>query len=303
MRRLVLVRVSHALLSMALLTLFIFFLVRLTGDPAKLLLPDLTPQDVLDRFDASLGLNKPLYEQFGMFLGNFLHGELGTSFVYNVPVSTLIVQRFPATLMLAVAALITTLVIGLPLGVLAAYKRGSWLDVVARSLAVVGQSAPSFWIGLILILLFSVRLHWLPAGGIGGPENLVMPVVVLAIKPLAGLVRLVRSSMIEVLDTDYVKFLRLKGLPERDILWKHALRNAGLVVLTFVGVLAADLLTGSVVTETVFAWPGMGWLMVESITSGDFAVVQAVVLLFSLIYIVLNLLTDLLYGWLNPKLR
>jgi ABC-type dipeptide/oligopeptide/nickel transport system permease component len=303
MARLVTVRLSHAILSMALLTLFVFFLVRLTGDPAALLLPDLTPPEVMEAFRVKLGLNQPLYAQYGIFLGGILRGELGTSFVFNVPVADLIAQRLPNTLILAVSALVTTLVIGLPLGVLAAYNRGGWLDVLARWLAVIGQSAPAFWIGLLLILAFSIRLHWLPSGGTGGLTNLILPTITMAVKPLAGLVRLVRSSMIEVLETDYVKFLRLKGLPERDIIWKHGLRNAGLTALTFVGVLTADLMTGSVVSETVFAWPGLGWLMVTSIGSGDFAVVQAVVLMFSMIYIVINLFVDLLYGVLNPRLR
>jgi ABC-type dipeptide/oligopeptide/nickel transport system permease component len=281
----------------------VFFLVRLTGDPAALLLPDLTPPAVMEAFREKLGLNQPLYVQYGIFMSNLLHGDLGRSFVYNVPVTDLIAQRLPNTLILAVSGLATTLVIGLPLGVLAAYKRGGRLDVVSRWLAVVGQSAPAFWIGLLMILVFSIRLHLLPSGGTGGLPNLIMPTLTIAVKPLAGLVRLVRSSMIEVLETDYVKFLRLKGLPERQILWKHGLRNGGLTALTFVGVLTADLMTGSVVSETVFAWPGLGWLMVTSIGSGDFAVVQAVVLMFSMIYIVINLLVDLLYGVLNPRLR
>ena len=303
MARLITVRVFHAVLSMALLTLFVFFLVRLTGDPAALLLPDLTPPAVMEAFRERLGLNQPLIVQYAIFLKSILHGDLGTSFVYNVPVIDLIAQRLPNTLILAVAGLVTTLVIGLPLGVLAAYKRGGKLDILSRWLAVIGQSAPAFWIGLLMILLFSIRLHWLPSGGTGGLLNLIMPTITIAVKPLAGLVRLVRSSMIEVLETDYVKFLRLKGLPEREILWKHGLRNAGLTALTFVGVLTADLMTGSVVSETVFAWPGLGWLMVTSIGSGDFAVVQAVVLMFSMIYIVINLIVDLLYGILNPRLR
>jgi len=303
MTRLISVRLSHAVLSVALLTLFVFFLVRLTGDPAALLLPDLTPPAVMEAFREKLGLNQPLYVQYGIFMGNMLHGDLGQSFVYDVPVSDLIVQRLPNTLILAISALIVTLVVGLPLGVLAAYKRGSWIDKLASGLAVVGQSAPAFWIGLLMIYTLSIRAHLLPAGGTGGILYLIMPTLTVAVKPLAGLVRLVRSSMIEVLDTDWVKFLRLKGLPENDILWKHGLRNAGLTALTFVGVLVADLITGSVVAETVFAWPGLGWLMVTSIGSGDFAVVEAVVLLFSVIYIITNLIVDLLYGVLNPRLR
>jgi peptide/nickel transport system permease protein len=301
--RMVLVRVSHAVLSMALLTFVIFALVRLTGDPTKLLLPDLAPEDVREALRQRLGLNEPLLVQYGTFLANLTRGDLGTSFVFKIPVSELIAQRLPATLQLAAAAFVTTLVIGIPLGVIAAYRRGGLADRVASGLAVLGQSAPGFWVGLLFILVFAIRLKWLPPGGKGGLEHLVMPAFVMSLGPLAGLVRLIRSGMIEVLETDYVKFLRLKGLPERSILWKHGLRNAGLSALTFVGILTATLLTGSVVAETVFAWPGMGWLISESIVSHDFAVVQGVVLVFSFVYIVVNLIVDLLYGLLNPRLR
>jgi len=301
--RVVLVRIGHALLSMGLLTFIIFGLVRLTGDPTDLLLPDLSPESVREALRIKLGLHEPLIVQYGIFLSNLARGDLGTSFVFRVPVGELIAQRFPATLQLAAAALATTLVIGIPLGVMAGYRRGGWVDRAASWLAVVGQSAPAFWVGLLLVLLFAIRLKVLPPGGIGGIETFIMPAFVMALGPLAGLVRLLRSSMIEVLETDYVKFLRLKGLPERSILWKHGLRNAGLSALTFVGILSATLLTGSVVAETVFAWPGMGWLISESIISKDFAVVQGVVLVFSMVYIVVNLLTDLLYGFLNPRLR
>jgi peptide/nickel transport system permease protein len=301
--RMVLVRVSHAVLSMALLTFVIFALVRLTGDPTKLLLPDLAPEDVREALRQKLGLNEPLLVQYGTFLANLTRGDLGTSFVFKIPVSDLIAQRLPATLQLAAAAFVTTLVIGIPLGVIAAYRRGGLADRVASGLAVLGQSAPGFWVGLLFILVFAIRLKWLPPGGQGGLEHLAMPAFVMSLGPLAGLVRLIRSGMIEVLETDYVKFLRLKGLPERSILWKHGLRNAGLSALTFVGILTATLLTGSVVAETVFAWPGMGWLISESIVSHDFAVVQGVVLVFSFVYIVVNLIVDLLYGMLNPRLR
>jgi ABC-type dipeptide/oligopeptide/nickel transport system permease component len=301
--RFVLIRVGHALLSIAMLSLFLFFILRLSGDPTNLLLPDLTPEAVRVALRAKLGLDQPLIIQYGIFLGNILRGDLGTSFVFSIPVTSLIAQRFPATLLLAASALVVTLVVGIPLGVVAAYQRGGWVDRVARWLAAFGQAAPAFWIGLLMIILFSVRLHWLPSSGIGGVPNLIMPVFVIALGPIAGLVRLLRSSMIETLDTDYVKFLRLKGLPEGRIVWKHALRNAGLTTLTFVGVLTATLLTGSVVAETVFAWPGIGWLTAQSITAGDFAVIQGVVLVFSIIYIVTNLVVDLLYGLLDPRLR
>lgn len=301
--RYVLVRIGHAIVSILVLTFVVFFLVRLTGDPAKALLPDLTPPEVVEAMRVKLGLDKPLYEQYLIFITGILRGDLGTSFVFRLPVSDLIAQRFPNTLMLAIAALFTVVVIGVPLGIFAAYHRGRWPDRVASWTAVIGQSVPAFWVGLILIFIFAIVLKWLPAGGTGGPANFIMPALVMAVFPLAGLVRLLRSSMIETLETDYVKFLRLKGVPERTILWKHGLRNAGLTTLTFVGLLSASLLAGSVIAETVFSWPGMGWLISESIVSKDFAVVQGVVLVFSVIYIVMNLLTDLAYGYLNPRLR
>ncbi len=298
------VRIGHALLSMALLTFVIFGLVRLTGDPTNLLLPDLAPEEVREALREKLGLNEPLIVQYGIFLTDLTQGDLGTSFVFKVPVTDLIGQRLPATIQLALVALIATLVVGIPLGVIAAYRRNGIIDKIASFLAILGQSAPGFWVALLLVLAFSIKLKWLPPSGRGdGIEYLVLPVIVISLGPLAGLVRLLRSSMIEVLETDYVKFLRLKGLPERTILWQHALRNAGLTTLTFVGILTATLLTGSVVAETVFAWPGMGWLISESIVSHDFAVVQGVVLVFSFIYIVTNLVVDLLYGVLNPRLR
>jgi peptide/nickel transport system permease protein len=298
------VRIGQAVLSMALLTLVIFGLVRLTGDPTNLLLPDLAPEEVREALREKLGLNEPLLVQYGIFLADLTRGDLGESFVFKIPVTELIAQRLPATVMLAVTSLVATLAVGIPLGVIAAYRRNGVVDKVASFLAILGQSAPGFWVALLLVLVFSIRLKWLPPSGRGdGPEYLILPVIVISLGPLAGLVRLLRSSMIEVLETDYVKFLRLKGLSERKILWQHALRNAGLTTLTFVGILTATLLTGSVVAETVFAWPGMGWLISESIISHDFAVVQGVVLIFSFIYIVTNLIVDLLYGVLNPRLR
>lgn len=301
--RLVATRVGHALLSMALLTLAIFFLVRLTGDPTRLLLPEFAPEEVRQALREELGLNKPLIVQYGIFMGNLFQGDLGTSFMFRVPVSELIAQRFPATISLAISAITLTLLVGVPLGTIAAYKRNSPIDRVASWLAIFGQSAPDFWVGLILILIFAINFGVLPPGGMGGPANFILPTVVMALGAVAGLVRLIRSSMIEVLETDYAKFLRLKGLPERKVLWKHGLRNAGLSALTFVGILTATLFAGSVVAETVFAWPGMGWLISESIVSKDFAVVQGVVLVFSMIYIVINLCTDLLYGFLDPRMK
>ncbi len=301
--RVVLARVGHALLSMLLLSLFIFSVVRVTGDPTYLLLPETATQEQFDRLRTDLGLDKPLIVQYGIFLGHTLQGDLGMSYRLGVPVAELIKQRFPATLQLGLSAIALALLLGVPLGVYSAYRRGGWLDGIARVFAVLGQSAPAFWTGLILILIVAVHFHWLPSGGYGGIDHLLLPAFTIGFAAIAGLTRLVRSSMIEVLETDYVKFLRLKGVPERSILWKHGLRNAGLSAITYIGVLTAGVLTGSVVVETVFVWPGMGQLISQAITARDFAVVQGVVLMFSIVYIVANLIVDLAYAVLNPRLR
>jgi peptide/nickel transport system permease protein len=301
--RVVVERVAHAVLSMLLLTLFIFVVVRLTGDPTFALLPEDATAEQREAMREQLGLDKPVFEQYLIFVGNIARGDLGTSFLFHIPVSELIAQRFPMTALLAAAALVLILAVGIPLGTYAAYKRGGWVDRIARFVAVLGQSAPSFWVGLLLIFVLAITLDLLPPGGYGGLDHLVLPAVTVAWAAIAGLTRLLRSSMIEVLETDYVKLHRLKGVPEREILWKHGLRNAGLSALTFTGVLTAGLLTGSIVAETVFVWPGMGLLISDSITGRDFAVVQGVVLVFSALYITVNLVVDLLYAVLNPRLR
>ena len=303
MSKAVLIRFLQAALSLLALLALTFSLVRFTGDPAFFLLPpDATPE-MEARLREDLGLDQPVVVQFFMYVGDVLRGDLGTSFRSRVPVTDLIVQRIPATLTMGAAALFLTLIVSIPLGIYAAYWRGSPLDAVARFVAALGQSVPDFWLGLILILVFAVFLGILPSGGYGSPEHLVLPAVTLAFASIAGLVRLLRSSMIEVLGSDYVAFHRMKGLPEGQILWKHALRNAGLTTLSFAGVITAGLFTGSVLVETVFVWPGVGRLFIEGVDFRDFALVQALMLLFGTAYIVINLLVDVLYTVLNPRLR
>lgn len=299
----ILLRIVQAILSMLVLSVLVFGLVRLTGDPLQLILPELATEEDFARARAELGLDKPLHEQYTIFISQLMEGDLGTSIQRRVPVSDLIAQRFPATLQLGLAALILVLLVGVPVGVLAAYWRGSPFDHAVRTVAAFGQSTPSFWIGLILILIVAVYFDVLPAGGYGGLEHMILPAITMSVSSTAEMIRLVRSNMIEVLTTDYVKFLRIKGVPERSVLWKHAFRNAGLSTLTFAGLVAAGLFTGSVLAETVFVWPGMGLLMVQSIEGRDYPVTQAVVLTFSLIYIVMNLVVDLAYMLLNPRVR
>jgi peptide/nickel transport system permease protein len=299
----ILTRLGHALLSIVLLTIVVFSMVRLTGDPTALLLPETATQADYDRLAARLRLDEPIPLQYVNYVGQLLHGDLGEAIRLRAPVGDLILQRLPATLQLTTAGLLITLAVGIPLGVYSAYWRGKRLDRVTRLVTSLGISAPSFWVGLLLILVVAVNLRLVPAGGYGKPANLILPAIAVSIIPIAGLTRLLRSSMIDVLSSDYVKFLRIKGVPETEILWKHALRNAGLTTLTFVGVLTAGLLTGSVTTELVFNWPGIGLLVATSIEGRDFTVVQGVVLFFSLVYIGVNLVVDMLHTVLNPRLR
>jgi peptide/nickel transport system permease protein len=300
----IITRIAQGILSLFSVVVFVFFLVRLTGNPAYFLLGlEAQPADYA-RVTKELRLDKPWYSQFELYLSKLLHGDLGTSYrLHGTSVFDLIMSRLPATLMLGFGALVLVMVIAIPLGVYSAYWQGGIVDRVARFVAALGQSVPSFWFGLLLILFFAVHLGVLPSGGYRAPQDLILPCFTLAIEPIARLTRLLRSSMLEELGSEHVKFLRIKGVPERTILWKHALRNAGLTSLTFVGVLAISLLNGSVLVETVFVWPGIGRLMVESIHYRDFAIVQGLVLLIAAGFIVGTLIIDLLYMVLNPRLR
>jgi len=300
----ILSRIGQALLTLLAATLLVFFLVRLTGNPAYFLLGQDATQADYARVTNQLGLDKPLATQFFMYLGDLLRGDLGTSFrLHDTPVSSIILDRLPATLAMGGAALALTIAVAVPLGIYSAYWRGGAVDKFARFLSALGQAVPSFWLGLTLILLFAIKYPILPSGGKGTPVHLILPAITLAFEPIARLTRLLRSSMIEELSSDHIKFLRIKGVPEREILWKHALRNAGLTSLTFVGILSISLLNGSVLVETVFVWPGLGRLLVESIHFRDFAIVQGLVFVILAAFIVATLLVDLLYMVLNPRLR
>jgi peptide/nickel transport system permease protein len=299
----ILIRVGHALFSVLALLVLVFTMLRLTGDPINFLLdPDASPeQRAFARQE--LGLDQPVPVQFAIYVGNVIQGDLGISFRSRVPVADLIAQRVPATLTMAGAAILLTIVIGVPLGIYSAYRRGTVMDRSARFVAALGQSVPQFWLGFLLILVFAVYIPIFPAGGYGGIENLILPTITLSFAAIAGLTRLLRSSMVEEMGSDYINFHRMKGLSEHVILWKHALRNAGLTTLSFLGILVAGLVTGSVLVETIFVWPGLGRLMIESIGFRDFNVVQGVMIVFSLAYIGVNLAVDLLYTVLNPRLR
>src|SRR5919106_2755481 len=303
MQRYIVVRVVQGVVTLLVLSLAVFLSVHLTGDPALYLLgPEGTQQDY-EQLKKNLGLDKPLPVQYAVFLGNVVQGDFGKSHITGQSARKTLLERFPATLELAGAAFILTMAVGIPLGILSAVKRDTLIDQFGKMFAVLGIATPSFWIAIMLILLFGAILGWLPTFGRGGIEYFILPAFVLAWSSMAGVVRLARSSMLEVLDSEYVKFARIKGLSERLVVWKHALKNAVIPLLTFSGLTLAGLLNGSVAIEVGFAWPGIGRLMLEGIRTRDFPVVQATVLAAGFFYVITALLVDILYAYVNPRIR
>jgi peptide/nickel transport system permease protein len=281
----------------------VFALVHLSGDPVLLMVSPDAPPDMVATTRHALGFDRPLYEQFARYLGHAVQGNLGTSLRMNRPVTTLILERLPATLHLTLAALAIAVVVAIPAGIVSAVKRGTLMDRVAMAGAVAGQAVPIFWLALLLIAFFGVRLRWLPVYGSGSLAHFVLPAVSLSTIIMGRLARLVRSSMLEVLGQDYVRTARAKGVGEWRVLAVHALKNAAIPIVTLLGLQFAQLLGGAVVTETIFAWPGIGRLVVEAIFNRDFPVVQGVVLVVSLIFVAVNLLVDLSYAVLDPRIR
>jgi len=296
-------RVLQTLLSMLVVISIVFLLTRLSGNPVHLLLDVNASERDQQILTHHLGLDKPLPVQYAIYVTNVLRGDFGSSMLSRRPVTEHIWERLPATAELGFVAMFLSVLIGVPLGMYSAVRRGGALDSAARIFAVLGQSMPAFWLGLMLILIFAVVLGFLPAGGRGGIEHIVLPAFTLGYFTSAAILRLTRSAMLEVLGSDYIKFARLKGLPERVVLWKHGLKNALLPVVTFAVMLFVQFLGGAVVTETVFAWPGLGRLILESIATRDYPIVQAGVLVLSGLYLSGNLLVDFLYGYLNPRIR
>jgi peptide/nickel transport system permease protein len=305
MQRYIAVRLVQAMVTLWVLSLAVFLSVRLTGNAADYLIgpePQLSPEEYA-QLKANLGLDKPLLVQYGIFMSQIARGDFGKSHIMGRPAREVLVERFPATMELAGAALALTVVLGLPLGILSAVKRDTFLDHFGKIFAVLGIATPSFWIAIMLVLLFGAYLGWLPTFGKGGATHYILPAFVLGWGGVAGMVRLVRSSMLEVLDSEYVKFARVKGLPEWMVIYKHALKNATIPALTFGGLTLAGLLNGSVVVEQVFAWPGIGKLMLQAIQRRDFPMVQATVLAAGFFYIVCALIVDILYAYVNPRIR
>ena len=303
MRAWVLSRLGQTLLVIVLALTAVFFMTRLGGDPVLLFLPtDIQAKDV-EEFRARLGFNDPLPVQYARFVGGALRADFGESLRYRRDALGLVLERLPATLLLASCAVLLTLGVAVPLGVISAVRRGTVLDHAATVVTVLGQAVPGFWLGLMLIYVFSVRLGWLPTGGTGSAAHLVMPSIVLAAFFSARIARLTRSAMLDVLGQDFVLTARAKGLAEARVVGKHALRNSAIPIVTLAGLEIGQLLGGAVITETIFAWPGLGRLTVQALLNRDFPVVLAAVFVTSVTYTLINFLVDLVYGWLDPRVR
>ncbi len=304
MQRFIAKRFLQSLLALWVMSLIVFGLARLSGDPLNVMLPlEAGPED-FERVRKHWGLDKPLTTQYLVFLTNALQGDFGKSWKWHGHSAMgLVWERLPATLELAGFALVISIVIALPIGVLAAVMKDTGWDVGAKIIALLGQSLPGFWLGIVLMWIFAVHLGWFPTSGRGGIQYMVLPAITLGWFQVAVVMRLVRSSMLDVLDSEFVKLTRIKGLAEWKVVWKHCLRNAAIAPLTFFAIIAGVLMTGSVVTETVFSWPGTGLLVVDAVRARDFQVVQAVVIVFAGIFILTNLLVDILYAYLDPRIR
>jgi peptide/nickel transport system permease protein len=303
MNKYILRRFAQSVLAMLALSLLIFCMSRLTGDPTMLMLPDDATREDIAQLRHALGLDRPLPVQYWVFISKAVQGDLGRSIKGQMPVLDMIKERLPNSIKLAAVALGIAVLLAFPLGVMAAVKKGTGLDTLANIVAVLGQSLPQFWVGIVLIQVFAVQLRWLPVAGVGSLAHYVLPAFTLGWFVVAGMMRLLRSSMLDVMGSEFVKLARIKGLPSRTVIWKHALRNALIPVLTFGAIYLAILITGAILVETVFAWPGVGQLIYQGIVFRDFPVVQAVVLLTAGIVITVNLLVDITYAYIDPRIR
>jgi ABC-type dipeptide/oligopeptide/nickel transport system permease component len=285
-------------------TIIVFGLIHLApGDPARLMLYDTAPEEEVQAMRKTLGLDQPLHKQYWLFLSNALRGDLGRSLYYKQPALRIILEHLPATVELTFAALLVSLAVALPMGILSAVRRDSLWDYAGMLLATIGQATPVYWLGLMLILAFSVQWMLLPSSGRGGIANLIMPSVTLGAPLMALVTRLVRSGMLDILGEDYIRTARAKGLAERLVIYRHALRNMLIPLVTVVGLQLGALLGGAVITETIFAWPGVGRLIVTAITARDYPLVQAATLLVSVYFVAINLLLDVLYVYIDPRIR
>jgi peptide/nickel transport system permease protein len=285
------------------ISLLSFAILHVIGDPVLLLLPQNAGKEEFERYRHLLGLDRPIYVQYWTFASNAVLGDFGRSWYGDVPAFPLVMERMPATIYLTFAGLGVALLIAIPLGILAALRRHSFVDALCTVVATAGQALPLFWFGIMLIIILSVRLRLLPASGYGTWQHFLMPSLCLGMAFAPITMRLVRSGMIEVLSMDYIKTARSKGVAERGVVWKHAFRNAAIPVITVLGLQFGQLLGGAIITETVFAWPGVASLTVDSIRNQDFPVVQCAVVLLALVIVVVNLVVDIVVGFIDPRIR
>ena len=303
MQRYILKRLAQTLVTIWIVTLAVFMLTRITGDPVDLLLsPDASAEDRAVARKA-WGLDQPVYVQYWRYVSGIMHGDFGTSIKWGEPTLNIFLERFGATVQLATFAMVVSATFGITIGVLSAKAPGGKIDTFGRAWALAGQSMPTFWVGIMLILIFAVGLRVLPTSGTGGFRHLILPGFTLGWYSMAAFTRLARSAMLNVLDSEFIKMCRIKGLPERLVVWKHAVKNASLPILTLFGVQFVQFLSGSLVTETVFAWPGVGRLAVWSVYSRDYPVVQTIVVIVSSGYLFVNLFIDILYAYIDPRIR
>ena len=303
MLRYILTRLGHTVLVIFGISIVSFIFLHLSGDPVGLILPQDATLEQIAALRKKMLLDDPIYLQYFRFLASALQGDLGRSIYSHQPVVGMILERMPATLELAFAALAIALAVAIPAGVLSAVKRGTWIDTISMSLALIGLSMPHFWLGIMFIMVFSVQLGWLPTSGRGTFLQLIMPSLALGVSLIALFARLTRSAMLEVLGQDYVRTARAKGLSDFSVIGKHALRNALIPLVTVIGMEFGFLLGGAVIIETVFAWPGVGRLIVQSILDRDYPVVQAAVMMLAIVFVTVNFVVDLLYVWLDPNIN
>ncbi len=303
MRRYLIWRLGQSALVVLLSLSAVFAMVRLSGDPVLLFMPmDIQAKDV-NEFRQRLGFNDPLSVQYARFIGGAVRGDFGESLRYRRDALGLVLERLPATLLLAGTSLLLTLLIAVPVGIMSAVWRDGPFDQLGTLATVLGQAVPGFWLGLMMIYLFAVQLRWLPTGGMGSASHVIMPSIVLAAFFSARIARLTRSAVLDILGEDYILTARAKGLASIRVIGKHTLRNAAIPIVTLAGLEAGQLLGGTVITETIFAWPGLGRLTVQALLNRDFPVVLAAVSFTSIVYTTLNLLVDVAYGWLDPRVR
>ena len=303
MRDFLIQKLGHTAIVVFCVLTLVFVVLHMTGDPVMMLLPPNASREEIDALSRTLGLDQPLIVQYGRFLARIARGDFGTSLQHQQPAMGLVAERLPASALLAVTALGLAVAVALPLGIVAATRRGTVLDRLAVALAALGQSAPIFWTGLMLMLVGSVILQLLPTSGYGTWRHLILPALTLASYPMAAIARLVRSGMLEVLDADYVRTARAKCLPERRVVLKHTLLNAALPIVTVVGLQFGLLLGGAIVCEMIFSWPGVGRLMIFAIYNRDFPLVEAAVFVMAMVFVAGNMLVDVCYAWLDPRVK